>query len=111
MASMLKIVGRPASPRLAGLGSARVGLSFHRHLDPRDHEVHSGVPGQKISVSAAGGPFNPCDRHLIKLTCNPWFRGFVHMSLHSYTEDGAHIVEVLGWPAWVCPSFASFLVY
>ena len=51
MASTLKIVGL-----------ARLGLPFHRHLDPRVREVHSGVPAQKISVSIAGGSFNPCAR-------------------------------------------------
>ena len=111
----LKIVARPASPRPAGLGLAHLGLPFHRHLDPHVYEVHSGVLAQKILVSAASESFKPCARpfgpFLIKRTCNPWFRGFVHMSLRSCTEDGAHIVEVLGWPAWVCPSFASFLVY
>ena len=35
---------------------------FHRRLDQRVHEVHSGAPGQKISVSAANGSFNPCAR-------------------------------------------------
>ena len=48
--------------KLAGLGLAHLGLPFHQHLDPRVHEVYSGVPGQKILVSAAGGPFNPCAR-------------------------------------------------
>ena len=62
MASKLKIVGRPASPRPAGLGLAHLGLPFDRHLDPHVYEVHSGVPAQKISVSAAGEPFNPCAR-------------------------------------------------
>ena len=33
------------------------------------------------------------------------------MSLLSGTEDGLHIVEVIGRSAWVFPSFASFLVY
>ena len=56
----LKFVGRPASPWPAGLGLAHLGLPFHRHLDPRVHEVHSGAPGQKISVSAENGSFNPC---------------------------------------------------
>ena len=58
----LKIVGRPASPRPTGLGLAHLGLSLHRYLDPRVHEVHTGALGQKISVSAANGPFNPCAR-------------------------------------------------
>ena len=49
--------------------------------------------------------------HLIKPTCNPWFRGNVSVSLHSWTEDMAQLVEVLGRPAWVFPSFGSFLVY
>ena len=62
MASKLKIVGRPASPRPAGLDLAHLGLPFHRHLDPHVYEVHSGVPAQSISVSAAGGSFNPCVR-------------------------------------------------
>ena len=48
--------------RPAGLGLAYLGLPFHRHHDPRVHEVHSGISGQKISVSAAGGSFNPCAR-------------------------------------------------
>ena len=55
-------VGRPASPRPAGLGLAHLGLPFCRHLDPRVHEVHSGAKAQKILVIAAGGPFNPCAR-------------------------------------------------
>ena len=58
----LTLVGRLASPRLTGLGLAHLGLPFHRHLDPRVHEVHSGAPGQKISVSAANESFNPCAR-------------------------------------------------
>ena len=33
------------------------------------------------------------------------------MSLHSWTEDVAQLVEVIGRPAWVFPSFSSFLVY
>ena len=33
------------------------------------------------------------------------------VSLHSWTEDVAELVEVLGRPAWVFPSFSSFLVY
>ena len=33
------------------------------------------------------------------------------MSLHSWTKDVAQLVEVLGRPAWVFPSFGSFLVY
>ena len=55
--SLKLIVGRPAN-----LGLAHLGLPFHRHLDPSVYEVHSGVLAQKISVSAAGGPFNPCAR-------------------------------------------------
>jgi len=58
----LKFVGRPVSPWPADLGLAHLGLPFHRHLDPRVHEVHSGAPGQKISVSAAGELFNPSAR-------------------------------------------------
>ena len=91
----------------AGLGLAHLGLPFHRHLDPHVYEVHSGVPAQNISVSVASGSFNPCARPFgpfDQTTCNPWFRGFVHMSLHSCTEDGAHIVEVLGRPAKVRPT-------
>ena len=79
---------------------AHLGLPFHRHLDPHVYEVHSGVLAQKILVSAASESFKPCARpfgpFLIKRTCNPWFRGFVHMSLRSCTKHGAHIVEVLG---------------
>ena len=60
MASTLKIVGQPASARLAGLELAHLGPPFHRHLDQRVHKVHGGAPGQKISVSAANGSFNPC---------------------------------------------------
>ena len=56
------MVGRPASPRPAGLGLAHLGLPFDRHLDPHVYEVHSGVPAQKISVSTASGSFNPCAR-------------------------------------------------
>ena len=48
--------------RPAGLGLARIGLPFHRYLDQRVHEAHSGAPVQKISVSAANGSFNPCAR-------------------------------------------------
>ena len=110
----LKLVGRPASPRPAGLGLAHLGLPFHRHLDPRVHEVHSGLPAQKISVSVAGGSLIHViglSVHLIKPTCNPWFRGNVSVSLHSWTEDVAQLVEVIGRPAWVFPSFSSFLVY
>ena len=50
------------SCRITGLGSARLGLPFHQHLDPRVHEVHTSVPSQKISVSVAGGLLNPCAR-------------------------------------------------
>ena len=48
--------------KLGCYSSACLGLPFHRHLDLKVHEVNSGVPGQKISVSVAGGPFNPCAR-------------------------------------------------
>ena len=58
MASTLKVVGRSASLELAHLGPP-----FHRHLDQRVHEVHSGAPVQKISASAENGSFNPCARH------------------------------------------------
>jgi len=80
------------------------------------HEVHSGVPGQKISVSAAGGPFNPCARPFgpfdqTNLQSNPWFRDNVSMSLHSWIKDMAHCVEVPGRQASIFPSFGSFLVY
>ena len=62
MVSTLKFVGRPASPRPAGLELARFGPPFHGLADQWVHEVHSGAPGQKISVSAANGSFNPCAR-------------------------------------------------
>ena len=62
MASTLKIVGRPASPRLAGLELAILGPLFYRHLDQSVHEVHGGVPVQKISASAENWSFNPCAR-------------------------------------------------
>ena len=62
MASTLKFVGRPASPRAAGLELALLGSLFHRHLDQRVHEVHSGAPVQKNSASAENGSFNPCAR-------------------------------------------------
>ena len=48
--------------RLAGLGLARLGLSFHLYLDQRVHKVHSGASVQKISASATNGSFNPCAR-------------------------------------------------
>ena len=56
--SKLKFVGRPATPRPACLGSARLGPLFHRLLDQHVYEVHSGAPGQMISVSAVDGSFN-----------------------------------------------------
>ena len=63
VASTLKIVGRPASPSPAGLELAHLGPPFHRHLEQRVHEVHSGPLFQKISASAENGSFNPCARH------------------------------------------------
>ena len=48
--------------RPAGLELAHIGPPFQQHLDQRVHEVHSGAPSQKISVSAANGSFNPCAR-------------------------------------------------
>ena len=48
--------------RSAGLELALLGPPFHRRLDQTEHEVHSGAPGQEISVSAANGSFNPCAR-------------------------------------------------
>ena len=62
MASKLKIVGQPASPRPTGLELALLDPSFHRRLDQRVHEVHSGASVQKISASAENGSFNPCAR-------------------------------------------------
>ena len=62
-------VGRPASPRPAGLGLVRFGLPFHRHLDQRVHEVHSGAPSQKIWLSAVDGSFNPCARPFGHIFC------------------------------------------
>ena len=67
--SKLKSVGRMASPRPAGLGSARLGPPCHRLLDQHVHEVHSGAPGQKISVSAVDGSFNPCARPFGHIFC------------------------------------------
>ena len=60
--SKLKIVGQPASPRPASLELALLGPPFHRRLDQRVHEVHSGAPVQKILASAENGSFNPCAR-------------------------------------------------
>ena len=48
--------------RPAGLELAHLGPPFHKLADKRVHEIHSGAPGQKISVSAANGSFNPCAR-------------------------------------------------
>ena len=62
MSSMLKVVGRPASPRPAGLELAHLGRPFHGLADQHVYEVHSGAPAQKISASAENGSFNPCDR-------------------------------------------------
>jgi len=62
VASTPKIVGRPASPRPASLGSALLGPPFHWLYDQHVYDVQRGGLGQKISVIAAGGPFNPCAR-------------------------------------------------
>ena len=35
----------------------------------------------------------------------------MRMLLHSWIKDIEQCVEVLGRPAWVFPSFGSFLVY
>jgi len=51
------------------VGLAHLGLPFHRHLDPRVHEVYSGAPGQMISVSAVDGSFNPCARPFGHIFC------------------------------------------
>ena len=53
--SKLKFVGRSASPRPVGLGSARLGPPFHRLLEQPVYEVQRVVPGQMIRVSVAGG--------------------------------------------------------
>ena len=50
------------SCRPAGLELACLSPPFHRRLDQRVHEVHSGAAGQKFSVSAVNGSFNPCAR-------------------------------------------------
>ena len=63
MVSTLKFVGRPASPRPAGLELARFGPPFHGLADQHVYEVHGGAPAQKISASAENGSFNPCARH------------------------------------------------
>ena len=55
---------RPAILELALLGPP-----FHRHLDQRVRKVHGGAPGQKISVSAANGSFNPCARPFDHIFC------------------------------------------
>ena len=62
MASTLKVVGRPASPRPAGQELARLGPPFHGLADQHVYEVHGGAPVQKISASAENGSFNPCAR-------------------------------------------------
>ena len=62
MASMLKVVGQPASPRPAGLELARLGPSFHGLADQHVYEVHGCALAQKIRVSSTGWSFNPCDR-------------------------------------------------
>ena len=46
--------------------------------------------------------------HLIKPTCNPRFRGNVSVLLHSWIEDVAHVVEVLGQLALVRPAGLGF---
>ena len=56
---MLKVAGRPASPRPAGLELARLGPLFHRLADQHVYEVHGGAPVQKISASAENGSINP----------------------------------------------------
>ena len=48
--------------RPAGLELAILGPLFYRHLDQSVHEVHGGVPVQKISASVENGLFNPCAR-------------------------------------------------
>ena len=62
MASTLKVVGRPASPRPAGMELSRLSPPFHGLADQHVSEVHGGALAQKMRVSAAYWSFNPCAR-------------------------------------------------
>ena len=55
--------------RLAGLELACISPPFHGLADQWVHEVHSDAPGQKISISAANGSFNPCARPFGHIFC------------------------------------------
>ena len=57
---MLKVAGRPASPRPASLELARLGPPFHGLADQYVYEVHGGAPVQKISTSARPFGHNFC---------------------------------------------------
>ena len=85
MASTLKVVGRPASPRPAGLELACLGPPFHGLADQHVYEVHGGAPVQKISASAENWSFNPCARpfdHNFCICLNIQFIG-VHWRVRS----------------------------
>ena len=93
---MLKIVGRPASPRLAGLELAHLGPPFHGLADQHVYEVHVGAPVQKISVSAANGSFNPCARPFSHNFCICLYIQYV--GVHWRVPNGL-VARVSGRPA------------